>query len=61
MYLCAVTPRITVANAVVTQKPGYLIELQCYIEANPVPSDAGLQWVRNNIIVTDSKRFANLQ
>lgn len=50
------TPRITVAHAVVTQQPGYLIELQCYIEANPVPSDAGLQWVRNNIIVTDSKR-----
>lgn len=49
-------PRVTVAREVVAQKPGYLIELQCYIEANPVPKEAGLVWVKNNIVIMDTKR-----
>ena len=49
-------PQITPVHKVVKQKAGYLIELQCLVEANPFPDpDSGeLVWVRRGRVMTQS-------
>ncbi len=42
----------------VYQAPGYLIELQCYVEANPFPQPSQLRWAKGaRAITTTSGRY----
>lgn len=49
-------PQITPIHRVVQQKTGYLIELQCLVEANPFPNPENndLMWVRKGRVMTSS-------
>lgn len=49
-------PQITPIHRIVEQKAGYLIELQCLVEANPYPNpeQGELVWVRKGRIMTTS-------
>ncbi len=40
----SVKPIVRPMQPVVSQAPGYLIELQCYVEANPFPTPDQLMW-----------------
>ena len=45
LYL-SVKPQITIHDAVVLQKVGYQIELQCFVDANPYPKPENIKWVK---------------
>ena len=42
----AVKPKVEAIENHIRQAVGYVIELQCLIEANPVPDDSELSWQR---------------
>ena len=45
----------------VYQAEGYVIELQCYVEANPLPTEEQLKWVKGSrTISTSSGRYKGM-
>ncbi len=55
MFVFSVKPLIVPVHRVLEQAPGYLIELQCLVEANPYPQEeGGLMWIKGARVISQS-------
>ena len=53
IHFITVAPMVRVPHPVVRQATGYLIELQCLVEANPFPGDNEVAWIKGTRTITE--------
>ncbi len=52
--MISVKPLVKPIYSELKQAVGYVIELQCYVEANPFPNAEQMKWIRGNRAISVS-------